>query len=317
MRAWRALRFGSYREVLAIENVPPPEVRGDDVLVRIRTAGINFPDTLIIAGKYQMLPPLPFTPGLEAFGERDDDGERVMCWSGGTGAFAEFIAVPPEHLFRVPPAMSDTEAAAFLTSFQTAYLALSHRAGLKRDEVLLVHGGAGALGSAAIQLGKVLGATVIATAGTAEKLAICRRLGADAAIDHSGGDIAAAVRAVSARGADVIFDPIGGALLERSLRTAAPEGRILILGFTSGVIPSIAANRILLRNVSLVGFYWGDYWKHNPARIREAEAALAALYERGSIRPLVGKEFAFDRLPDALDATIDRANYGKNVLLVG
>jgi NADPH:quinone reductase len=324
MRAWQVRNFGSFRDpgTLELGEVPPPVPEEGCALVRVRAAGVNFPDTLIIAGKYQVRPPLPFTPGFEAAGEIVElgpgcsgfaVGDRVVCWTP-RGAFTEYASVRCDHMFRAPAGMSDEEAAVYLVSYQTAWFSIIHRAALRAGETLVVHGGAGAIGSAAIELGKAAGATVIATAGTPEKEAICRRLGADHTIDHSTRDVSAVVRELTGNGANVILDAIGGDLLERSLRCIAWEGRIVTIGFTSGVIPSIPANRILLKNISVVGLYWGEYWKHDPALIHTAQAKLDALYAEGKIRPLVGKVFALEELPQALDAVLDRANYGKHVV---
>jgi NADPH2:quinone reductase len=304
MKAWRVHELGPHREVLRLEDAPIPTPGEGETLVRVRAAGVNFPDTLVIAGKYQVRPPLPFTPGFECVGDDTETGERVLCWAA-RGAFQEHAVVRRDQMLRAPAALTDVEAAGWMVSYQTAYFALVHRGQLRAGEVLLVIGGAGAIGSAAIQLGKVLGATVIATASTPAKAEICRQLGADRAIDISQLPEAA-------RGADVILDPVGGAAFEAALRSIAFEGRLVVIGFTSGTIPSIPVNRILLKTISVTGLYWADYWDRAPERIHATHTLLARL----PLKPLVGKVFPLEALPDALDAVLDRASYGKHVIVV-
>ncbi len=325
MRAWRVSEFGPFADKLELLDVPRPIPEKSSALVRVRAAGVNFPDTLVIAGTYQVRPKLPFTPGFELVGDvvqvgtdcpGVSEGDRVICWTD-IGAFKEFVSVRPEDMFRVPPSMTDVEAAAFLVSYQTAFFSLVHRAKLTAGEVLLVHAGAGAVGSAAIQLGKVLGATVIATASGSSKEKICRELGADHTVNYSNSDFVEEVRKATAnRGANVIVDSVGGEIFERSLKCIASEGRLMPIGFTSGSIPSLAVNRILLKNISVVGFYWGQYWKQDPSLIHATQVELNSLYEQGLIRPLIGKIFKMDELPKALAAVHDRTNYGKHVIMM-
>lgn len=322
MRAWTVREFGPYQEVLRLEDRPEPPVRPGAALVRVLAAGINFPDILMIAGKYQERPGLPFIPGFEGAGEVVEAprgcglavGDRVIC-QVGHGAFCEALCIDPPDVFPVPPGMPDAEAAGFFLIYQTAWVALVHRARLCAGEVLLVHGGAGGVGSAAIQLGKARGAVVVATAGGAEKVELCRRLGADHAIDYTAQDFAAAVQEITGgRGADVVFDPVGGDVFDRSIRCLAWEGRILPIGFAGGRIPSVAANRVLLKNISVLGMYWGTYWRHAPHVIREAYAGLVELYERGSLRPLIHQVYAMEELPRALTALEHRECRGKAVI---
>ncbi len=325
MRAWQVNEISSSFSGLELREVPVPATDANAVLVRVRAAGVNFPDALVVEGAYQVRPELPFTPGFEAVGDivrvgdncaNLHEGERVICWCE-FGAFAEFIAVRPECVFPVPGQMTDAEAAAFLVSYQTASFALLRRAKLQRSEVAVVHAGAGALGSAAIQLGKAIGATVIATASNAEKAAVCSKLGADCVFDNTV-EFAKSIRnATNGLGADVILDPVGGDVFEQNLRCIAWEGRLVAVGFTSGVIPSILVNRILLKNISLVGIYWSEYWKHAPSQIREVHQQLTRLYEQGLLRPLIGKVLSFDELPAALVAVKSRSNYGKVIISTG
>jgi len=322
MRAWTVREFGPYQKVLQLEERPDPSVRPGAALVRMLAAGINYPDILMIAGKYQERPELPFIPGFEGAGEVIEaphgsglaPGDRIIC-QVGHGAFCESLWVEPPEVFPVPPRMSDAEAAGFFLAFQTAWLALVHRARLRPGEVLLVHGGAGGVGSAAIQLGKALGAVVVATARGIGKVSLCRRLGADHSVDYTAEDFAALVQEITGgRGADVIFDPVGGDVFDRSTRCIAWEGRILPIGFASGRIPSLAANRILLKNISVLGLYWGTYWEHAPHVIRDAWNGMVELYERGSLRPLVHHLYPMEELPQALDAVANRECCGRAVL---
>jgi NADPH2:quinone reductase len=323
LRAWQVSQFGRWRDTLELREVPRPTPEKDSALVRVRAAGINFPDLLVIEGAYQVRPPLPFTPGFEAVGEvvrvgadckGIGVGDRVICWAN-IGSFREYITIRPEHTFHAPPAMTDAEAASFLVSYQTAYFSLVHRARLKAGEVLLVHAGAGSIGSAVIQLGKALGATVIATVSSPDKESVCRGLHADHTINYSTADFAEAVRAVTAgHGADVVIDPVGGEVFERSLKCIAWEGRIVPLGFTSGSIPSVGVNRVLLKNISVVGLFWSEYWERDLSLVRTAQEELHSLYERGMLRPLVRAVYEMEDLPRALAALQDRRNYGKSVV---
>jgi NADPH2:quinone reductase len=325
MRAWTVREFGPFRQVLRLEERPLPGLVRGSVRVRVRAADINFPDLLMIAGLYQVRPELPFTPGFAAVGEVVEvveggepgglaAGDRVVC-PLPFGGFQESVCIPVQDAFPIPQAMSDAEAAAFFVSFQTAWFALVHRARLTAGERLLVHAGASGVGTAAIQMGKVLGATVLATAGGREKVELCRRLGADHVFDHLAGDFAAGVReATGGHGADVVFDPVGGDPFDRSLRCIAWEGRLLVIGFASGRIPTVPANRVLLKNIGVLGMYWGGYWERTPERVREAHGELVELYRQGRIAPAIDREVPFEKLPEALAAVERREVRGKAVL---
>jgi NADPH2:quinone reductase len=322
VRAWRVHAYGRYADVLRLEEVADPAPPDDGVVARVRAIGLNFPDLLAIAGRYQVKSPLPFTPGLECAGvieavgpaSRFRVGQRVLV-NDLAGALAERIAARDARVFAVPDAMDDADAAALFVAYQTGWFALHRRAALRPGETLLVHGGAGGVGSAAIQLGKDAGARVIATAGGADKAEVCRRLGADDVIDHKAGDLVEEVkRLTGGRGADVIYDPVGGDVFDQSTRCIAWEGRLLVIGFAGGRIPEIAANRILLKNIAIVGVHWGEYHRHDPGLVREAHDAICAAHARGAVDPLIGGRYRFDDAMAGLAALEARAAIGKLVV---
>jgi NADPH2:quinone reductase len=319
MRAWRAHTYGSYKDVLQLEEVPALEPPPGGAVVRVEAAALNFPDLLAIAGQYQVKAPLPFTPGIEAAGtvikagatSKHEVGDKVIV-SALWGAFAEEIVAADAQLLTWPAGLSAAEAASFVVTYHTGYFALVHRAALRAGETLLVHGGAGGVGIAAIQLGKALGATVIATAGADDKLDICRAAGADHAINYKTADWVAEVKhATGGKGADVIYDPVGGDVFDQSLRCIAWEGRILVIGFASGKIPELKLNRVLLKNISVVGLYWGAYQLHDPPKVVACHAALTELVARGACRPVIWKSLPLAELPAAFEALESRASHGK------
>ncbi len=322
MRAIVVDRWQEPKE-LAAREVPDPTPRAGEVVLEVEAAGCNFFDILLVQGKYQMKPPFPFTPGAEVAGVVRElgagvtnvkVGERVFAGLA-LGAFAERVAVSANALHRMPDAMSYPEGAAFPVVYPTSYAALVLRANLQAGETLLVHAAAGGVGVAAVQIGKALGARVIATAGGADKLEVARRAGADEAIDYSRGDWVEAVkRLTNGGGADVIYDPVGGDTFEGSLKCIAWNGRLLVIGFAGGVIPEVKANRILLKNISVVGLHWGAYAQHEPARIPEVFDGLAKLYEAGHARPVIFGTYSLDEVPQALEALAGRATYGKVII---
>lgn len=326
MRTWIHRGFGPYREVLRLEEAERPPAPGPGACrIAMSATGLNFPDVLMVEGRYQLKPDLPATPGMEGVGlvteagvgSRFAPGDRVLVGQL-TGVFAEELTTPDSRLYRVPPSMTDLEAAGFHVTYQTSLIALVHRAQLEAGETLLVHGAAGGVGSAAVQLGKALGARVIATASGPRKTALATALGADAVVDLTRHELVAEVRALTeGRGVDVVYDPVGGALFEHSLKVLALEGRLLVIGFASGTIPSAAANRLLLKNISVVGFNWGTYRRQQPERVAQCHETLCALFDRGLVRPAVyERRFAFDALPSAMDALMTRAAFGKVILSV-
>ena len=316
MKAWRVHELGEPADVLRFEDVDIPTPGEGQVLVQVRGVGLNFPDLLMIAGKYQERPPLPFIPGVELTGEVVDTGQRVIgVPTGISGAFAEYAVMDRAAAWQVPDGMPDDQAAALYVTYQTGHVGLHRRARLQPGEVVLVHAGAGGVGSAAIQLAKVAGATVIATAGGPEKVAVCRDLGADHAIDYLAEDFVGPVKEITAgRGADVIYDPVGGDIFDSSRKCIAFEGRIVVVGFTSGRIAEAPTNHALVKNYSVVGLHWGLYRTHEPTLISEVHDQLSRLYAEGAIKPLVSQTLPLGEAPQALDALRRRETIGKVVL---
>jgi len=310
-------------EKLQVKEAPEPELSPGAVMIEVRAAGVNFFDILMARGQYQVKPPFPFTPGAEVagvvcgVGEGVDgfaEGDRVFA-APGLGGFAERLVVGTEQLHRMPDAMSFEHAAALPIIYPTSYAALVYRATMREGETLLVHAAAGGVGIAAVQIGKALGARVIATAGGAEKLEVARRAGADVTIDYREEDFVERVKAeTGGRGADVIYDSVGGDVFDRSLKCIAWNGRLLVIGFASGTIPHVKANRVLLKNIAVVGLHWGAYARHEPERVPETFAALLDLYEGGRIRPEIFRTYALEELPEALRELGSRRTWGKLVV---
>jgi len=325
MRAWRVHEYGPYREVLRLDDdAPAPVAPIGGAVIDVDAASLNFPDLLAIAGQYQVRAPLPFTPGLEAagvvravgLGSSHRIGERVVAFASW-GAFGEQLAVPDGAILPWPEGLDAAEAASFLVTYQTGYFALVRRADLRPGETLLVLGGAGGVGLAAIQLGKALGARVVAVAGGADKVAACTQAGADEVIDHKAADFVAEVaRLTGGRGVDVVYDPVGGDTTDRALKALAWEGRLVVIGFASGSIPTVKLNRVLLKNIAIVGLHWGAYFERDPQQIVSAHAALTDLVGRGALRPHVSQRLGFDELPRGLAALESRTSIGNLALAV-
>jgi NADPH2:quinone reductase len=317
MRAWRVHELGNPSDVLSLDEVDQPTPGPGQVLVRVRAAALNFPDVLMAQGLYQEKPPLPFTPGVELCGEVVDTGQRVIGPpAGGPGSFADYVLMDAASALPVPDSMSDEQAASLYLTYQTGHVGLHRRAHLQPGEWLLVHAGAGGVGSAAIQLGKAAGARVIATAGGARKVEVCRDLGADHVVDYTAEDFVPVVKEVTGgHGADVVYDPVGGDVFDKSRKCIAFEGRIVVVGFTSGRIPSAPANHALVKNYSILGLHWGLYRTMEPSLIGEVHADLVRLFEAGQISPLVGSVLPLDQAPQALTALADRSSVGKIVLV--
>ncbi len=324
MRAWRVEKLTPAGE-MALRDVPMPVAAGDACVVRVEAAGVNFLDTLMLRGQYQVKPPLPFTPGIEVVGivtQAGPDspyavGARI-CAMMDLGGYAEYAVVPRLGSELVPDGMTAREAAGLPIIYPTAIMALRHRAALQPGETVLVHAGAGGVGSAAIQLAKHWGARVIATAGGAAKVALCRELGADVAIDYRAEPIAEAVRReTGGRGVDVVFDPVGGDVTKESLRCLAWGGRLVIVGFAGGSIAELPANRLLLKNAAAMGVYWGAYRTHHPEIVDQVFRDIFDLHRQGVIRPLVRDVFPLEQAERALQAIASRETVGKVVLLPG
>ncbi|MCC4307413.1 NADPH:quinone oxidoreductase family protein [Alcanivorax marinus] len=309
---------------LVIEDVPSPEVTGSGVKVKVKAAGLNFPDTLIIEGKYQIKPELPFSPGGEMAGEIVEvgpdvkhlkPGMRVMGLTG-YGSFAEEMVVAENRVIPVPDAMSDETAAAFSMVYGTSYHALKQRAHIQPGETLLVLGASGGVGLAAVELGKAMGATVIAAASTDDKLQVAKEAGADDLINYSDEDLKQALKSRYPNGIDVIYDPVGDRFTEPALRNMAWNGRFLIVGFAAGEIPKIPANLALLKGCSIVGVFWGAFTQHEPKEHIQNVKELMQLFADGKINPRVSEVFPFEQYQDALAALTSRRAKGKVVLKV-
>jgi NADPH2:quinone reductase len=321
MFAWRAHEYGP-PEILRWEELPDPALAEGQARVEIASAAINFPDALLTAGSYQLKPPPPFIPGMEVAGvvvesraARFPAGARVAALLEATGGYATHVVAHESQLFLLPEAMSFDDAAALTVTYQTGWFGLHRRARLLEGETLLVHAGAGGVGSAAIQLGKAAGARVLATAGGAAKVQVCRRLGADVAIDYQATDFVEIVkRETGGRGADVIYDPVGGDTFDRSTKCIAFEGRIVVIGFTSGKFPTARANHLLIKNYGVLGLHWGLYRFHAPQTIHDCQAELFRLHGQGHIKPLLGEQAAMADAPGALARVAGRGSVGKIVL---
>jgi len=310
-------------EELVVREVDAPRLAADEMRIGVRAAGCNFSDLLMLKGEYQVKPPLPFVPGGEVAGVVTELGSEVRGFAVGDrvlsrcalGGYAEQVAAPAATTYRMPDALSFEAGAAMPTVYPTSYAALVWRAPLVRGETLLVHAAAGGVGLAAVQIGKALGARVLATAGGEEKLEVARRAGADVAIDYRAEDFVRRVLdETGGRGADVIYDSVGGETTDRSLRCIAWNGRLLVIGFACGTIPEIAMNRVLLKNISLVGVHWSAYPEREPERVDECFEGLFAMAEAGGIDPLVSACYPLEQAGEALRALGSRRTTGKVVL---
>ncbi len=324
MRAWRVHAWGE-PETMSLDDIAAPEPGPGQVRIRNHAAGLNFFDILQVQGKYQIKPPFPFTPGAEVAGVVDavgpgvgefSPGGRVLAITHG-GAMAEYSLSRVGMTFAMPPGMDFAEAAAFPIVYHTSYFALRERAALRAGEWLLVHAGASGVGMSAIQLGRAFGARVIATAGSSEKLEFARSLGAEHVINYSDGTWVDQVKQLTGgRGADVIYDPVGGDIFDLSTKCIAVGGRLLVIGFASGRIPTIATNRILIKDIAIVGALWGTYAAAHPEYLAEAQRALAELYAKGAIKPPKPQSYPLDQAPAALRDLANRKILGKAALIV-
>jgi NADPH2:quinone reductase len=309
---------------LVLEDVPPLQPGPKQVVVQVKACGVNFPDTLIIQGKYQFKPPFPFSPGGEVAGTilrvgpevaGFKEGDRVIA-SIGNGGFAEEALASADRLIPIPEGMDFVTASAFLMTYGTSLHALADRGHLKKGETLLVLGAAGGVGIAAIEIGKALGARVIAAASTEDKLALCREHGADETINYATEDMRERIKALTGgRGIDVCYDPVGGPYSEPAIRSMAWEGRFLVVGFAAGEIPKIPLNLALLKSCDIVGVFWGAFLQRDQKRTKAHLAELVQLYRDGKLKPPVTATYPLARAPEALVEFMERRVKGKLVVV--
>ncbi|WP_129782179.1 NADPH:quinone oxidoreductase family protein [Peristeroidobacter soli] len=326
MRSWSVHAVGELPQAMQLIAAPTPVVTAGQLLVRVRACGINFADVLLCRGGYQWRASLPFTPGLEVCGQVIDAAAGFESFidtriAGPTalpsGGLAEFCLVPASQIHRVPAGMTDAEAAALTISYETAWFALFDRAQAQAGESVLIHAGAGALGAAAIQLARAAGLKTFVTAGGPEKVRVCRELGADLAIDYLHDSFVDAIKqATDGRGVDIVLDSVGGQVFGDSVRVIANRGRVVVLGFSSGEIPSLAVNRLLLKNCSVMGMQVDWFRTNDRATAERCREHLATLLASGALKPRVGREFDFESAPQALIATARRATIGKSVVVL-
>jgi len=324
MLAWQVTNTGEPRDVLRANEIPVPEPGPGQVQVRVRAAAANFPDVLMCRGTYQESPPLPFTAGVELCGDVVALGAGVSGFVAGDrvigmtvvphGAFAEYAMLDARFAFAAPTSLDDAEAAGFLIAYQTGWFALHRRTSLAAGETLLVHAAAGGVGSAAVQLGKAAGARVIGVVGGPAKAEVARGLGVDVLIDRQVDDVVAVVKSVTGgRGVDVVYDPVGGAAYTQSTKCIAFGGRILVIGFASGQIPSAALNHVLVKNYSVIGLHWGLYRERDPEAIAKAQTELTPLLDGGALRPLIGEQLPMSEVPAGVQRLADGLTVGRVV----
>jgi NADPH:quinone reductase len=325
MFGWQVHELGDPADALVWGEIPDPEPGPGQVLVRVHAVACNFPDILLCQGRYQEKPEPPFTPGMEIAGEVVAAGEGAVARVGdrvlgtppmGQGGYAELAVLDADSTLPWPDGMSAGQAAGMFVTYQTGICALEHRAKLQAGETLLVHAAAGGVGSAAVQLGKALGARVIGTAGGADKCAVARQMGADDVVDYATEDLVTRVKELTdGRGADVIYDPIGGDVFDASRRLVAFEGRILVIGFVAGRFAEAPTNHVLIKNYAVVGVHWAFYRRVAPEWIPRWQGRLNDLWAAGEIAPLVGAELPLREAPEALRRLGSRGTTGKVVLV--
>lgn len=325
MKAWHVAELGEPKDVLALVEVADPVPGAGQLVVKVLASPANFPDVLMCRGLYQVRPELPFTPGVELCGEvvalgagvtGFAVGERVV---GGSvlpyGGFGELALMDAATTFPAPPELDDAQASSLYIGYQTGWFGLHRRAGLRAGETLLVHAAAGGVGSAAIQLGRAAGARVIGVVGGPEKAEVAGELGADVVIDRREQDFVEVVKAeTGGRGADVVYDPVGGETYTRSTKCIAFEGRILVVGFAGGEIQSAALNHALVKNYSIVGLHWGLYNRYDPAAVAECHRDLTRLAADGAVRPLVSERLALDEVAGGVQRLADGVTVGRVVV---
>ena len=313
-------------EKLSVGEAEPPSPGAGEVVIDVKAAGVNFADTVIIQGTYQLKPDFPFIPGLEVAGTVAQLGDGVDNVSVGDrvvgipniGAFAEQVAVKAPAVVGIPDAMDFETAASFAVAYSTSHMALGYRAGLKESETLLIFGAAGGVGLTAVEIGKIMGANVIACASTQEKLDLCQDMGADHVINYSDEDIRERVKEITGgKGADVIYDPVGGAAFDAAMRSINWEGRIVVVGFASGDFNQARTNILMVKNIEVMGFYWGSYSIHKPSAIGESMGELIRMWQDGQLKPHISHTLPLEQAGKALALMMGRKSTGKMVLTVG
>jgi NADPH:quinone reductase len=313
-----------------VETIPDQTPGAGEVMIDARAIGVNYPDMLVIEGRYQVLPPRPFSPGKEVAGvvsavgagvSRVRVGDRVMA-QREYGTYCEKVVSPEATCYRMPDAMSFDEGAALGLAYQTSHFALVDRAGFRKGETVLVTGASGGVGLAGVEIAKALGATVIAGVTNATKGELCRRHGADHVIDLAVPDLRNSLReqvyaAVGKRGVDIVLDNVGGDAFDGALRALAWCGRLVVVGFAGGRIPEVKANYLLVKNISVIGLQWADYRERDPAWVRRVQTELYALYAQGKLKPYVSERYPLERFADALDRFVERGVQGKMILTPG
>lgn len=324
MRALLCKQYGT-ADTLVVEEVAAPALGDGEVRIRVHACGVNYPDNLVIAGKYQVQPPLPFSPGFELAGEiievakgvtQLEPGRRVAATSMG-GGMAEQVCVPATNVVPIPHAMDYETAAGFIITYGTSYHALKQRARLEAGESLLVLGAGGGVGLTAVEIGHLMGAEVIAAASSQDKLELAKSRGATHVVNYAECALKDRVRELTAgKGVDVVYDPVGGELFDDCLRAVDWGGRILVIGFASGVIPNIPANLPLLKGISIVGVFWGTFAQRDPARNLENMQVLLDWFEAGKLRPCISRTYSLDEAPQAMTALLERRASGKLVVTI-
>jgi len=326
MQAWRVHELGEPQDVLRLETVAAPSPAPGQLLVKVLAAAANFPDVLMCRGLYQVRPELPFTPGVELCGEIVQLGDGVSGLAAGdrvigaptspAGAFADMALMESATTFAAPASLDDAQAASLYIGYQTSWFALHQRTHIAAGDVLLVHAAAGGVGSSAVQLGKAAGATVIGVVGNAGKAEVARQLGADIVVNRHTEDFVQVVKdATDGRGADIIYDPVGGETYQRSTKCIAFEGRIVVIGFAGGEIQSAPLNHALIKNYSIVGLHWGLYTQRNQALVRLCHDELTQLADRGAAVPIVSERMTLDEVPAGLQRLADGETTGRVVMV--
>lgn len=326
MKAWQVTTYGEPKEALQMTDIPEQELSANQVRMKVDSFAMNFFDILLCRREYQEDPDLPFTPGAEVAGVITEVGEKSSLQVGQrvlatpalpNGGYAEQVVVDERGVYTIPDSMSSDDAASLHITYQSALYGLKYRGNVKVGETVLVHAASGGIGSAAVQLAKAYGATVIATAGSEEKLKKCKEIGADFTINYREEDFIPIVKEITeGKGADVIFDPVGGETFQKSRKCIAFDGRILVIGFAGGHIPEAPMNHVLIKNYSLVGVHFGYFKRLYPERVQEMHKELIDLYEQGKIKPLIYKKYLFNEVVEGLEALQGRKTYGKLIVNV-